>query len=268
MIAVLLVGVQPVAAQEAADLPSLLVFNPKVTGLPEDTVDPAALAHLISALVAKDGSYQVLNQEDLVAMLHQQQQQILAGCDEVACMAELGAALGAQFQISANIGKSGDTLVVTATLIDNDNNRALGRQSVTVEAEHHVVRAVETVTLRLLGKQVELVLPPDYSPLYLTALGAGVVGLAFGAIGTGVAVQSRDQALNTADQDAFDASRGQISVWNSVAVAGWIAAGAFFTTAAVLFLIEPEDAPIEAGQLSLGLAPAAGGFMLHFGTLF
>ncbi len=256
-------------AQQAEELPGLVVAEPRLSGLPEGEVDPVSLASLAGSVIAGLHRYKVITREDVVAVLGQARQAALLGCNDVGCMAELGSAMGAPYLYHCNVGKTGEVLVVSAVLVDNRKAEAIERRSITFRGIDRVLEAVQVVTLRLFGEKAEMAPPADYTIYRWTALGLGLAGAALGGIGTGVAFHYQGQADSAADQGDFNAHRASIDTWNKVSVSAYITGGAFLATALVFFLI-PDEEPIEAGQAPpVSLSPIPdGGLLLQTGFRF
>jgi hypothetical protein len=255
--------------KEAKDIPRLVVMHPKITGVEVEAIDKVGLANLASSVIADSEKYKVMSQEDVIALLGQEQQARLLGCGDIVCMAEIGAAMGAPFLYYSNVGKTGETLVVSASIIDNAKVEVLDRHSITVAHADQVVEAMEVVTRRLLGQEAELsVYKTNYAPYKWTALGAGILGAILGGVGTGLAVHYQGQADGTSDQGKFNEYNDSIDTWNSVSVAGYITGGAMLVTAVVLFLLDSggehdEAGGTEAPEVSTGASPLPdGGFFI------
>ncbi|MBN2361575.1 MAG: hypothetical protein JXR83_19135 [Deltaproteobacteria bacterium] len=236
--------------------PGLVVMRPRVTGIPVDQIDPAALSNLASSLIAGLDRYQVISHEDVVATLDQEAQAQLAGCDETGCMAEVGNALGAPFLFYATVGRVGSNYVVTATLIESSSARVLQRQAITVASVDHVAEAMRVATLRTFGEQAEL--PRQASgmawwPFGVGALGVGGLVVAAAAVGTGLALYWNGAAKSAPTMQAFNDYRNQIAIANPLAIAGYVVGG-LFVLASPLFFLLPSGQAIEAGDS----APSSG----------
>ncbi len=260
-------------AQQAEDLPGLVVAAPRLSGLASGEVDPVSLSNLAGSVIAGLHRHKVITREDVVAVLGQARLAALLGCNEVKCMAELGLAMDAPYLYHCNVGRTGEVLAVSAVLIDNRKGEVLERRSITFRGIDRVLEAVQVVTLRLFGEQAEMAPPADYSVYRWTALGLGLAGAALGGIGTGLAFHYQGQADSAADQGDFNSHRASIDTWNKVSVTAYVTGGAFLVTALVFFLI-PDEEPIEAGQAApapppVSLAPIPdGGLMIQTGFRF
>ena len=97
-------------------------------------VDPAVarnLTELLTEKVRELGMFQVTSTDDIRDMLKFQEDRRLAGCDaDVACLVEIGGALGVEYMIAGTVGKLGDTYLLTLRLIHIARAKVLGSASV------------------------------------------------------------------------------------------------------------------------------------------
>jgi hypothetical protein len=78
----------------------------------------ATLTQLVAAEIALLG-HDAVSRADLNAMLSLEKQKDLVGCeDDTGCIAEIGGALGVDLVVSGTLGRVGDTLSLSLTLID------------------------------------------------------------------------------------------------------------------------------------------------------
>jgi hypothetical protein len=230
--------------------PGLVVMQPRVTGIPADQVDPAALTNLASSLIAGLDRYRVISHQDVVAVLDKEAQAQLAGCDETTCMAEVGNALGAPFLFYATVGRAGSRYVVTTTLIENASARVVQRQAITVASADSVLDALRVATLRTFGEQAELPRQAagiNWVPFGIASLAVGVAVMAAGGVGTGLALYWNASAKTATQMQEFNNLRNQIAIANPLAITGYVV-GALFVLAAPVFFLLPSGEAIEAGE--------------------
>jgi len=117
----------PAPAVAPARLPLLLVLPLRA----EMGVESAARAldEMLVDAVAGLGRYKVIGASDLNAMLGVEKLKDAAGCDDVACAAELGGALGAPFLVAGHLGRLGEQAVLSLRLIDAKAAQPLARAS-------------------------------------------------------------------------------------------------------------------------------------------
>ena len=85
------------------------------------------LTEIITAEIAQMGHYTVISQSDINAMLGFDRQKELMGCNDVACTAELGGALGVDAILAGNVGVLGTTYVLSLKLINTQDATVLAR---------------------------------------------------------------------------------------------------------------------------------------------
>ncbi len=244
LIAVCLASSGTVQAQaDAAELPSVLVMGARVAPGIGEGIDGEAITGLISSEFATSGRYQVMSQQDVAAMLDNETQKQLAGCDDTGCIAEIGAAIGAQYLVSIQVAQAGESVVLSASLIDSQEAKVAERKSVVLQDRRQVAEGAQVLAKRLLGQQAELTPLPDEGGadvgwLKWPALGGGALLAAAGGAGTGLALMFQGQANDATEQTAFDDARQGGEISNIVAVSGYVAGGVLLTAAAALFVVD------------------------------
>ncbi|HET6347270.1 MAG TPA: PEGA domain-containing protein [Myxococcota bacterium] len=129
---------------------SFAVFDLKAQGLSEDAA--RNLTQLLAVELKKVEGTTVVSRDDINAMLQMQQQKDTLGCDSVACLAEIGGALGVDNLIVGDVGKVAERFVVTLRLLDVRKSRALARVNETFEGqEDQLLGAVRQAGRRLIG---------------------------------------------------------------------------------------------------------------------
>jgi TolB-like protein len=126
----------PAADLQAVDpVPALALPAPETTAAaaPRDK-EPIAVMDLkaeeVSQTVANilsnklrtelfnSGKYNVLNREDMKAILGEQEFQMSGMCDDMKCMAKIGGALGVVYMVTGSIGKLGETYNLSLKMVD------------------------------------------------------------------------------------------------------------------------------------------------------
>lgn len=109
-----------------------------------------ALNNVILAEFQNDPRYVVVGGGDIAALLEQETQKQLMGCDEDSCLAEVGEALGADILAKTSLGTIGNSYLLSVNLIDVGTATPMRRISarsgrdddVLIEAAQRAVRAV------------------------------------------------------------------------------------------------------------------------------
>ncbi len=121
---------------ELAALGIKKIAVPTIVGTGVDETMIQVLSDVALSEAGHLGGLSVIGAADIEAMLNFEQQKDLLGCtDDVACMAQIGGALGVDALLACKIGRLGNTYVITTTVIDIRSSRPLARGDVRYEAE-------------------------------------------------------------------------------------------------------------------------------------
>lgn len=179
----------PRRAKDARPSAAILTLE---SSAPGEKLDVAALTDVFAAALDEARWFRLVAPRDVTAALALERQKELLGCSvDQSCLAELAGALGVDYVAAASVGRVGESLLVSARLIDPRRGAAVARSSVTAEPEQ-LVAAVGDAARELLasyrvgrpaGEQARLVLPERHSgPSGRLALRlGGVFGYAPGA---------------------------------------------------------------------------------------
>jgi hypothetical protein len=89
------------------------------------------LDRLLAVVVAENSNWEVISARDIDAMLGFENLKDLAQCTDVSCAAEIGGALGTRYLVVTTANRLGDSLVMTMTVLDMKDQRAIARRSLT-----------------------------------------------------------------------------------------------------------------------------------------
>lgn len=155
-------GLTPLALIAAAltpgstELPKLAVLPLQIEQAARADVPDLADDYVLAAL-QNAGDYQVIGPDDVSALIGFEQQKDLLGCDEAACFADLGGALGVELLAVFKVARLESDWVVTAKLIDTAKTRVTARAShFLTGGTKELLQGMPTVVAKLLGKE----LPP------------------------------------------------------------------------------------------------------------
>jgi len=113
------------APEEPEELGKLLVMQLRAeTGLEESS---RALDEMILEAIHDLKKYEVLGPEDLNAVLGVEAMKDAMGCDDAACAAEIGGALGAPYLVAGQLTKLGEQTVLSLRLMDTQTPAVLER---------------------------------------------------------------------------------------------------------------------------------------------
>jgi TolB-like protein len=135
----------------AAALAKIAVLNLTATGVEPTLTDNLSevLINEVSAL----GRYQVIGKSDISAMLGFEAQKQLLSCEQDACVAEIGGALGVEKVVVGNVGKLDDVYLLNLKLIDMTSAQVQARASEEVEGKSkELIAAIHRAVDKLFSK--------------------------------------------------------------------------------------------------------------------
>jgi hypothetical protein len=255
-----------------------------------DVKEVSGLTGLIAA-EAERFELQVVAGADLSALVGFERQKQLLGCADGGCLAEIGGALGVGTLLSAEVSRVGSVWLLSMTLLDLGNARAVKRTTRRAVDMSGLVTAAAEATQELLAaiaprREAQSGAAPEASArserppevavrapeatkssrrkILAYALGGTGIAALGGGVAFGLAAKSSyDQALRASQ--AASASRSEVlSLRDRTARQMWIADGFYAAGAAALgvglYLAFAGEA--EPAQKSLAFAPAPGGGLL------
>jgi hypothetical protein len=190
----------PPAAGREAPRTRILVLD--LAGETLGKEEAGVLRDSLVAELSKRKGIEVLSSEDVRRVLDVEAQRQATGCEgESDCLAEIGAALGADRVLYGTVGRLGSLYVVNLSVIDPTDARAFGRDSFQADSLEAVGRQLPAAAERLFGQwrkrgKVERG-APVVTILGGTALGAGLLATA----GFGVTTFVLAEALQNPQAD-------------------------------------------------------------------
>jgi len=110
-------------AAAAAPLKVAVMPLASVEGVPGKTAE--ALTEAVCAEVRKRSGAQVITQREISTILSLEQQKAMLGCQNDACFAEIGGALGVQRMVSGDLSRLGESWLFHLKLLDPDKAQVL-----------------------------------------------------------------------------------------------------------------------------------------------
>jgi hypothetical protein len=148
-------GVMLVLAASALAKPKVAVLPMAAVRVEESIV--LILNDILTSEVAGLGTHDVISSKEIDSMLGMEKMKSALGCDDVACLADIGGALGADQMLTGSVGKLGSTLSISLTLFNMRDMKVERRVRQKVEAEEDLYeKAMVTAVKKLFG-----LLPPD-----------------------------------------------------------------------------------------------------------
>ena len=124
---VLLLALFPAVALAEPVSVAVMEFTSK-GGVTQDQMD--ALSDMLAKEIEGLGDFRVIGKSDISSMLSlEEQKQRLNACDDQACLAEIGGALGVRWVVVGNVSLFGETYLLNMKLIDVEQARVAGRVS-------------------------------------------------------------------------------------------------------------------------------------------
>jgi hypothetical protein len=138
-------------ALSAVERPRLLAMSLKAEGGVEESQARLLTEALLSEL-GRDGRFDVYGESDLQQMLTVEVTKQRAGCEsDVACLAELGGALGAERVIFGSLGLLGESFLVNLKVIHIKGGRVEARWSGSAKDQEELLEALQAGVRQLLA---------------------------------------------------------------------------------------------------------------------
>ncbi|MBL8951328.1 MAG: hypothetical protein JNK82_11155 [Myxococcaceae bacterium] len=119
-------------AAAAAERPKLAFTGLTGAGLTDE--EARTVTDFVEAELLATGAYQVVSRRDIETLLGIERQKQLLGCSDESCMAEIAGALDVDRALNATATRSGDTVLVTFTLLDPRTAQVVSRAVRTIDA--------------------------------------------------------------------------------------------------------------------------------------
>lgn len=107
----------------------------------------AILNDLVTTELGRAGRYQVISRAEVAALLGYQREQQLLGCQEAACLARLGGALGAELVLAGQIGELGGEFRLSLQVVDARRTVVVARAAQSVPAREDALASAARATL-------------------------------------------------------------------------------------------------------------------------
>ncbi len=152
LVTVILFGATGAQAEEVTAAGQRVVAVLGFDANPAAKEQVAAVQALVASQLADAKDLRVISQADLATMLDVERQRKLLGveCTE-SCMSELAGAIGARYVLSGRADRFGDAWVLTATLFDSHEARALTKAHSEAETEADLPEAARRLSGEVVG---------------------------------------------------------------------------------------------------------------------
>lgn len=116
---------------------------------PEDQRRAESVTALVVARLQQHPGARLVSSADVRSLLGVERQKQLLGCTESGCLAELGGALGARYIVNGQVGRVGNKLLVSASLLDARNAHSLAKLAQTLDGEDQLPAASDALADQL-----------------------------------------------------------------------------------------------------------------------
>ncbi len=274
----------------AAESDAIVVWRlePK-TGVSEKDAD--AVSAMVTTAVGRVSGRQTIGETDMKALMVGEEKKLSCGAEDTACVAEIGAALGAPESVTGTLSKLGDYWILSLQRLNVRSVSILGRSERKVKGSLNLlVESITPAVAELFGRPVAAA-PSQNEPAYegpatypgaypdnelpaneyevrtLSAFGWSLIGtgaaiVIFGGVSHWQMNEANDRyALGgaAADKKSFD-------LWRGLSIAGYTVGSLALATGVGLMLFdafyEPEKDPATPTALVL---PTYDGVYLSLG---
>jgi hypothetical protein len=256
----LLLSFFSLAAADAADSIVVWRLEPK-SGVTDKESD--ALSAMVTTEVGRVSGRQTIGETDMKALMVGEEKKLSCGADDTACIAEIGAALGAPESVTGTVSKLGDYWIISLQRLNVRTVAVLGRAERKVKGDLNLlVESIGPMVAELFGKPVAEPTPakrqetPATPPRELTILGWSGVGLLAGGgvlvIVGGIAHWQTGVAKKDYDAGKTGGDAGTYEAWKATTIAGYAVGGAAMAAGAALLIWDlMADRPVQAAVMPL-----------------
>jgi TolB-like protein len=146
----------------------LLVLDAIGADVEESTL--TTTTELLTVELSRRPELEVLSGADIRRMIALEAERVSVGCDlDASCLADIAGALGARYVVSSTVGRLGTLLVITLSLFDASEGRAVSREIVEVPSPEQLPALLRQGATNLVAgflgtARVEVQTPPAMPP--------------------------------------------------------------------------------------------------------
>ncbi|HOX43552.1 MAG TPA: hypothetical protein PK668_08140 [Myxococcota bacterium] len=127
------------------------VLELKAVGVPEDQA--RNLTQVVVQELKRSQGLALISRDEIAAMLSFKEDKARLGCDDDACLSEIGGALGVDYLVSGSVGQLGETRLVHLKLIDMRETRVVNRVAESFQGDAaQLLGATRAAARRLIGR--------------------------------------------------------------------------------------------------------------------
>lgn len=245
-------------------------IEPK-TGVTDKDAD--AISAMVTTEVGRVSGRQTIGETDMKALMVGEEKKLSCGAEDTACVAEIGAALGAPESVTGTLSKLGDYWILSLQRLNVRTVAVLGRSERKAKGDLNLlVESIAPAVAELFGLKVAE--PPSgasstatadstaTTPRELTAMGWNGIGFLAGGgaliIFGGIAQWQMGEAKKDYDAGHTGGDTKTYDAWQAVTITSYATGGALLAVGATLLIWDlVADRAVEAAVM-----PLPGGAML------
>lgn len=249
---------------DSAEKDSIVVWRiePK-TGVSDKEAD--TISGIVTAEVGRTSGKKTVGENEMKALIVGEEMKLSCGAEDMACVAEIGAALGAPESITGTISKMGDYWILTLQRLNVRKVEVISRYETRIKGDVNLlIETIPSAVKELFSAKTEPKRSEEKKPLKkLTILGKSGIGLIagggaliiFGGISqwkTGVEKENYENGDTNGDKSDYNA-------WKYTSIVTYSIGGAALATGIVLLITDfVIDSPVQTA-----VAPVPGGAHIY-----
>jgi hypothetical protein len=245
------------AANQENDSIVVWRIEPK-TGVTDKEAD--AISGIVTAEVGRVSGRKTVGENEMKALIVGEEMKMSCGAEDTACVAEIGAALGAPESITGTISKMGDYWILTLQRLNVRNVEVISRYENRVKGDvNMIVEMIAPAVRELFGikdaAKDEKIVKKEKKPkkkmsvLMKSGIGvmvAGGVVLAFGGIATWRTIVEKENY----QEGKTDGDMSKYNAWKYTSITSYTVGGVAFATGVALQIADVFiDAPVKTAVI-------------------
>ncbi|HQI03873.1 MAG TPA: hypothetical protein PL195_01280 [bacterium] len=245
------------AADQENDSIVVWRIEPK-TGVTDKEAD--AISGIVTAEVGRVSGRKTVGENEMKALIIGEEMKLSCGAEDTACVAEIGAALGAPESVTGTISKMGDYWILTLQRLNVRNVEVISRYENRVKGDVNMIVEMIAPAVRELfeikdAAKDEKIVKKEKKPkkkmsvLMKSGIGvmvAGGVVLAFGGIATWRTIVEKENY----QEGKTDGDMSKYNAWKYTSITSYTVGGVAFATGVALQIADVFiDAPVKTAVI-------------------
>lgn len=173
------------ALSAAPSATSILVTDLKVTSDVSPDVG-SVIGRIVTARLSKYPGAEVLSGADIRQMIELEAEKQAAGCDDASCLSEVAGALGAEIIVTGQVGRLGESYIISLSVIDVGAATAVARETAELDSIEDAPGVVRPMVDRLMERMEDRVGRPENEVTFLDVVSGTLTWTGYGLFGTGL----------------------------------------------------------------------------------